>query len=125
MAVLVVTHAKIGAEMVGFVRSLLGELPQLGELSVGSLSMDSIQNEIEAWAKKHAAAGPNLVLTDLINGSGTLAALTVARTHAIGVVTGINIPMLLRAISPQPTAAAVLKAGREGAAIPKMKKSRT
>lgn len=115
-AVLVVTHAKIGAEMTGFVRALLGDLPRLEEFSVASLSMDAIQEKISAWADAKAAARPKLVLTDLVNGSGTLAALTVARSRPIDVITGLNVPMLLRAVSPGASAATVLKAGREGAA---------
>lgn len=114
--ILVVTHGGVADELVAIARDLLGSAPGLDSISVASKdSLDTLFGKIQKWAKKIPKGARGVILTDLKNSSATVAALSLAKSHPIDCVCGVNLPMLLRALSPSVrTVEEIMEAGRAG-----------
>jgi len=92
----VVTHCRIGEELLATAKYLLGEIE-----GVAAVSIDYKMNAVDARkaiseAIKNVDQGEGvLILTDLFGGSPSNIALSFLNQGKIEVVTGVNLPMLL------------------------------
>lgn len=114
--ILVATHGGVGNELAALARELMGHVEHLESISVSARdSLDSLSAKIQKWAARIPAGSRGLVLTDLKNSSATVAALALARTHPIDCVCGVNLPVILKALSHSDTPLdAIVSAGRAG-----------
>lgn len=95
VGLLLVTHGRIGAAMLDEAREILGEaLDNVCVLTAAQCT--SRQAMHEAIAKADHGDGV-LVITDLGGASPANTALKAANGHRVAVVTGLNLPMLIRA----------------------------
>ena len=115
-AVLVVTHGGAGAELAALAKELLGPTPDLVSISVTSRdSLETLAAKMEKWAGHTHAETRRIVLTDLKNSSATVAALALAKKYPLDCLCGVNLPLLLKAISQSDVALSdILSAGRAG-----------
>lgn len=113
----VVTHAELAAALVGAVRAIAGDDGGLVALSNAGTDRAALARLLEDAATP--AGTPVLVFTDLVGGSCTAVAATVARGRAgMRVVSGVNLGMLLdfvfhREESLDAAAARAAAAGRD------------
>lgn len=100
-AILVVTHGGVADELVSLARDLLGPIDGLESLSVSTKdSLETLSAKMEKWAGRTPQNIQRLVLTDLKNSSATVAALSIAKKFPLDCVCGVNLPLLLKSLSP-------------------------
>jgi mannose PTS system EIIA component len=106
--VVVVTHGQLAAELVNSAEMIVGDLPHFAAVSIGwHDEVDRARDEIgQAIARVQAtAAGSDepasvLVLTDMFGGTPANLAVTFV-TPEVEVITGVNLPMLIKLARPQ------------------------
>lgn len=117
--VLVVTHGRVGEELVALARELLGALPELESLPITSRdSLDHVSGKMQNWADRLPSGSRGLILTDLKNSSASVCALGLAKNYSVDCICGVNLPLLLKSISPGGAAPEeILAAGRQGIGV--------
>lgn len=94
---LVVTHGRLAEEIVSAVRTIIGDSDGLEAFS---LDWDDdpadAQRRIEEAVKRLDRGGGVLVLTDMFGGTPTNLALSLLETSRVEVVTGVNLPMVVK-----------------------------
>lgn len=114
-SILVVTHGGVCDELVAIARELLGPIDRLESIAISTRdSLDTLTRRIQKWAERLPHGVRGLILTDLKNSSATVAALSLAKTFPIDCVCGVNLPVLLKALSPDSPIESVVQAGRAG-----------
>jgi mannose PTS system EIIA component len=107
-----VTHGQLATELVNSAEMIVGDLPHFAAVSIGwHQDVDLAREEIEAAiARVGASAGGTgsepadvLVLTDLFGGTPANLAVTFVSAH-VEVITGVNLPMLIKLARPQKAA---------------------
>jgi mannose/fructose-specific phosphotransferase system component IIA len=94
---LLVAHAGFGEGLLEAAEAILGSRPQLDTLSNRGLSPAELERRIGEWLETHP--GPALILTDLGFGSCCQSARRITRgRHDVGIVSGVNLPVLLAAL---------------------------
>jgi len=100
IGILVVTHSNVGQALVECGEQILGRSP-----GVAAVKIDADDNHDMALTRIREAVGqlgaPEgvLVLTDMFGGTPSNVSLTLLEPSKIEVVSGVNMPMLLHAIT--------------------------
>ena len=99
-ALLVLTHGQLAEELVAAAKKILGPLPDLRAVSLGwrqqvavmERALQEALNELtEASASERV-----LIATDMFGGTPTNQALARHEPYRVEIVTGVNLPMLIR-----------------------------
>ena len=116
IGVVVVTHGQLATELVNGAEAIVGDLPRFAAVSIGwHEDTQDARNEIaEAIARVRQEHGV-LILTDMFGGTPSNLAMTFLEPGAVEVVTGVNLPMLIKlaGVSGQPDLLGVARAMRE------------
>jgi mannose PTS system EIIA component len=108
LGVVVVTHGQLATELVNSAEMIVGDLPHFAAVSIGwhddvDHAREEIGRAIERVALSAGSDGKRaavLVLTDMFG--GTPANLGVTYVSAdVEVITGVNLPMLIKLARPQ------------------------
>jgi len=99
IGVVVVTHGQLANELVNAAEMIVGDLPQFTAVSIGwhddvNDAREDIAQAIER-VRGEADAGV-LLLTDMFGGTPSNLAMTFIETNKIEVITGVNLPMLIK-----------------------------
>lgn len=99
VGVVIVTHAEYGEHLLNAAEVILGEQEYCEAIGVGvDQEMDEIlQNLREAVERVDAGAGV-LMLTDMFGGTPTNLSLSLMGSGPLEVITGVNLPMLLKVL---------------------------
>ena len=94
---IVVTHGQVANELVNAAQTIVGELSQLVAVSIGwhddpTVARDAIG---EAIARVQGPEGV-LILTDMFGGTPSNLGLTFLETSRVEIITGVNLPMLIK-----------------------------
>lgn len=103
VGILLVTHGHIGHALLESIRHIYGSLPfQVDALGIESdMAHDSTRAQIRALADKLNEGDGVLILTDLIGATPCNSSCKVPPPpYPIKIVTGVNLPMLMKLISP-------------------------
>jgi PTS system mannose-specific IIA component len=109
LGVVVVTHGQLATELVNSAEMIVGDLPQFTAVSIGwHDDVDRAREEIgRAIERMKTSAGGTddepacvLVLSDMFGGTPTNLAVTFV-SPGVEVVTGVNLPMLIKLARPQ------------------------
>jgi PTS system mannose-specific IIA component len=108
LGVVVVTHGQLATELVNSAEMIVGDLPYFAAVSIGwHDDVERARDDIgQAIARVQASAGNGdepagvLVLTDMFGGTPANLAVTFV-THQVEVITGVNLPMLIKLARPQ------------------------
>ena len=110
LGVVVVTHGQLATELVNSAEMIVGDLPHFAAVSIGwHDDVDRAREEIgRAIERVQASTGPPgdapagvLVLSDMFGGTPANLAVTFVSPH-VEVITGVNLPMLIKLARPQP-----------------------
>jgi PTS system mannose-specific IIA component len=113
LGVVVVTHGQLATELVNSAEMIVGDLPHFTAVAIGwHEDVDHAREEIgRAIERVRTSAGqaedgapgdvPVLVLSDMFGGTPTNLAVTFV-SPGVEVITGVNLPMLLKLARPQP-----------------------
>lgn len=98
----VVTHGQLARELVNAAEAIVGEIHHITTVSIGW--HDEVETAREAI--KQAIAQVNdghgvLVLTDVLGGTPTNIAASLMGIEPIEIVTGVNLPMVIKLTSQQ------------------------
>jgi PTS system mannose-specific IIA component len=113
IGVLVVTHGQLAIELVKAAEMIVGALPRFVAVSIGwhddvTTAREAIGQAIE---RVQGAEGV-LILTDMFGGTPSNLGLTFLETNRVEVITGVNLPMLIKLAGLQ-TSSDLLKVARE------------
>ena len=97
IGVVVVTHGQLAVELVHGAETIVGDLPHVTAVSIGwhedtQEARDEIARAIERVQREHGV----LIVTDMFGGTPANLAMTFLEVGKIEVVTGVNLPMLIK-----------------------------
>ncbi len=98
IGIVVVTHGQLARELVAAAEMIIGgDIPNVTAVSIGwQESPEDAEKEIkEAIARVERGTG-TVVLTDMFGGTPSNLSLTLLEKDKVEVVTGVNLPMLIR-----------------------------
>jgi PTS system mannose-specific IIA component len=97
IGVIVVTHGQLAIELVKVAEMIVGDLPQFTAVSIGWHDDVTVAREEIARAIEHVQ-GPSgvLILTDMFGGTPSNLGLTFLETNRVEIITGVNLPMLIK-----------------------------
>ena len=97
IGVVIVTHYRLGEEFLQALRLIVPEAPVFQAVSVEpTQSVDEMRSGISAALKTADQGQGVLVLTDMFGGTPSNIALSFHDEHHVEVVTGVNLPMLIK-----------------------------
>jgi PTS system mannose-specific IIA component len=96
--VIVLSHGRLAEEFVHAAVKILGPIERLEAVSIDwdLDASDARQRIEEAIARVGGAAGSVLILTDMFGGTPTNLAISFLDPGRVEVVTGVNLPMLVK-----------------------------
>jgi PTS system mannose-specific IIA component len=100
IGVVVVTHGQLATELLNAAEAIVGDLPHFAAVSIGwHDDMDDAREEIRQAIARLQGEGGVLLLTDMFGGTPTNLGLSFVEPDRVEVVTGVNLPMLIKLTS--------------------------
>ncbi|MBC8186743.1 MAG: PTS sugar transporter subunit IIA [Proteobacteria bacterium] len=97
VGVLIVTHYRLGEEFLQALRLILPEAPSFEAVSVEPMmAVEDMRGKIAAGLKSADTGDGVLILTDMFGGTPSNMSLSFHDEHQVEVVTGMNLPMLIK-----------------------------
>jgi PTS system mannose-specific IIA component len=102
IGVIVVTHGQLANELVNATKTIVGELPQFTAVSIGwhddpNHAREAIKEAIDRVQSPDGV----LLLTDMFGGTPSNLGLTFLEKNRIEIITGVNLPMLIKLANMQ------------------------
>ena len=100
IGVVVVTHGQLATELVNAAETIVGDLPNFTAVSIGwHEDVQDARDAIAAAIERVRQPGGVLLATDMFGGTPSNLGITFLAPDSIEVVTGVNLPMLIKAAS--------------------------
>jgi mannose PTS system EIIA component len=100
IGVVVVTHGQLATELVNAAETIVGDLPNFVAVSIGwHEDVQDARHEIAAAIEKVKRPGGVLLATDMFGGTPSNLGITFLEQNKVEIVTGVNLPMLIKAAS--------------------------
>lgn len=113
IGVVVVTHGQLAAELVNAAETIVGDLPHMRAVSIGwHEDVQDARQEIAAAVELVAGTEGVLIVTDMFGGTPANLGITFLESGKVEVVTGVNLPMLIKLASVAGTSS-LLDAARQ------------
>ena len=97
IGVVIVTHYRLGEEFLQALRLIVPEAPEFRAVSIDpSQSVEEMRGDISVALKAADSGDGVLVLTDMFGGTPSNISLSFLDEHQVEVVTGLNLPMLIK-----------------------------
>jgi PTS system mannose-specific IIA component len=97
IGVVIVTHYRLGDEFLQALRLIVPEAPEFRAVSIEpTQSVEEMRSHIAAALAAADAGEGVLVLTDMFGGTPSNISLSFLDEHHVEVVTGVNLPMLIK-----------------------------
>jgi mannose PTS system EIIA component len=94
---LIVTHGRLADELEKAARRIVGEVPMLASISLDwDDDVADARRRIGEGIGRVAVDGRVLILTDMFGGTPSNVALSLLEPGRVDVVTGVNLPMLIK-----------------------------
>ncbi|MEK6815670.1 MAG: hypothetical protein AABY65_13145 [Nitrospirota bacterium] len=99
--IILVCHGDLGRQLVKVAESIVGETSSVRVVSISQerAAMEAARKEIEQAIRAADSGGGVLILTDMFGGTPSNFALSFLVDGKVEVVTGVNLPMLIKALS--------------------------
>ena len=97
IGVVVVTHGQLATELLNAAEMIVGDLPRFAAVSIGwhEDTQDAREEIAQAIARVQQGQGV-LILTDMFGGTSSNLAMTFLGQDDVEVITGVNLPMLIK-----------------------------
>ena len=100
IAVVVVTHGQLATELVHAAETIVGDLPHFQAVSIGwHEDVQDARDAIAAAIERVRQPGGVLIATDMFGGTPSNLGITFLEPDKVEIVTGVNLPMLIKAAS--------------------------
>ena len=97
IGVVVVTHGQLARELLNAAEAIVGDLPQFSAVSIGwHDDVEDSREEIRQAINRIQEGGRVLLLTDMFGGTPSNLGMTFLEPSKVEVVTGVNLPMLIK-----------------------------
>lgn len=97
IGIVIVTHGDLGTELLRTAQEIVGKSPSVEAVSVhASEPIDKARKKIEAALQRVNDGSGVLILTDLFGGTPSNLVLSYLEAGRLEVVTGVNLPMLMK-----------------------------
>jgi PTS system mannose-specific IIA component len=97
IGVLITTHGNLGSELIKAAELIRGRMKGMIPISVDQTKgVEDLRKEISTAIKKLDQGQGVLILTDLFGGTPSNISLSFMKEGKVEVITGINLPMLLK-----------------------------
>jgi mannose PTS system EIIA component len=103
IGIVVVSHGRLGEEMVQTLRGVLGPVARTEPVAIVESDPEVVQAKIRRALERVDDGEGVLIFTDMLGDTATNVSLTVARTEGAEVVAGVNMPMLIKAVTSRNT----------------------
>jgi PTS system mannose-specific IIA component len=102
IGVVVVTHGQLATELVNAAEMIVGDLPQFAAVSIGwHDDVNDAREDIGQAISRVQGDGGVLLLTDMFGGTPSNLGMTFMESGRLEVLTGVNLPMLIKLASLQ------------------------
>jgi PTS system mannose-specific IIA component len=114
IGVVVVTHGQLATELLNAAEMIVGDLPRFAAVSIGWHDdvSDAREDIAQAIERVRGDGGGVLILTDMFGGTPSNLAMTFIEVNQIEVITGVNLPMLIK-LAGQAKSADLLAVARD------------
>lgn len=110
VGLVVATHGRLAEELVRTAEGIVGKLDRSESVSIGaSLSMEDCRARLVEAVRRADDGDGVLVLTDMFGGTPANLALTLL-DEKVEVVTGVNLPMILKVASARASGLSLVQA---------------
>ena len=97
IGVVVVTHGQLSRELLNAAETIVGDLPRFTAVSIGwHEDTQDARDEIAEAIARVGQDGGVLILTDMFGGTPSNLAMTFLGQDQVEVITGVNLPMLIK-----------------------------
>ena len=110
---IIVTHGRLAIELVTAAEMIVGEIKHIIAVSIGwNDELEQGLKEIEQAIKKVNQGDGVLILTDMFGGTPTNVAMTFSQPGKVEIITGVNLPMIIKLASQQKDESLSVLAGK-------------
>jgi PTS system mannose-specific IIA component len=100
IGVVVVTHGQLAIELLNAAEMIVGDLPQFTAVSIGwHEDVNDAREDIAQAIERVKGDRGVLVLTDMFGGTPSNLGMTFLEADRVEVITGVNLPMLIKLAS--------------------------
>jgi len=97
VGILIVTHGDLATELLRTAQEIVGKLPRVEAVSIHAVEqIEKARKKIEAVLHRVNDGSGVLILTDLFGGTPSNLVLSYLEAGRVEVVTGVNLPMLMK-----------------------------
>jgi PTS system mannose-specific IIA component len=97
--IIILTHGSLGAELLKTAEMIIGKQDNIDILSIqAGVSLSDIATKLDIIIEKNQMNGI-LIFTDMFGGSPSNIAMSYLVNENVEVLTGVNLPMLLKALT--------------------------
>ncbi len=94
---LVITHGRLGRELVAAAMTIVGEIQHITAVSIGwNDDADKSKKEIEEAAERVNQGRGVIILTDMFGGTPSNVSLSLLKRDQLEIITGVNLPMIIK-----------------------------
>lgn len=98
VGLVIITHGKVGEELVKVAKGLLEKEEEVIVLSLNSADFQNFSKDVEEALKKVDRGDGVMVLTDMWGGITSRLTVELLKRKNLEVVTGVNLPMVIKAL---------------------------
>src|SRR2546425_12074225 len=114
IGVVVVAHGQLATELVNAAEMIVGDLPQFTAVSIGwHDEVNDAREDISQAIERVRGEEGVLLLTDMFGGTPSNLGMTFLETDRLEVITGVNLPMLIKLAGLRNKPSSLLAVGRE------------
>lgn len=97
VGVILVTHGQFGMHLLEAAQTILGPQQQCAHIAVeGAVDMATLLTDLKGAVKRLETGDGVIILTDMFGGTPSNISLSLLQPGKVDVLTGANLPMLLR-----------------------------
>jgi PTS system mannose-specific IIA component len=99
---IVVSHGKLGEELLNALSIILGEAPNIEAISIGWYDdVDESKKRINQSLKRVNQKSGVVIFTDMFGGTPSNLSYSFLKGNEVEIITGVNLPMLIKFVSLQ------------------------
>src|SRR5262245_32278159 len=97
IGIVVITHGQLATELLNAAEMIVGDLPRFAAVSIGwHDDVNDAREEIVQAIERVRGEDGVLLLTDMFGGTPSNLGMTFLQTDRVEVITGVNLPMLIK-----------------------------
>lgn len=93
----IVSHGQVANELLAAAETIVGEMDHIAAISIGwHDDVESAKDEIERAIERVSQGAGILIMTDMFGGTPTNIAAMFMKENEVEIITGVNLPMVIK-----------------------------